>query len=222
MAAIELGGGLRAAQVGHVAVGDEDAVGQLHGAHLEHAGHARAADEAVELDLHLPGRAGLDNIAVGLERASLAEGGDEVEQPVVDDLVDAHPADALERRVGVGGEEVDDRPVVVAHGGEDAQPVGEEVERLVERDRRHCPTLLVELVHGAGSGALSSRQRWTLVPWRMRPSETWSKVISTTSSGAARSIRARGPGSSGSARRCRARRSRRARGSRRARASPWR
>ena len=33
------------------------------------------------------------------------------------------------------------------------------------------------------SGALSSRQRWTFDPWRMRPSETWSKVISTTSSG---------------------------------------
>ena len=32
-------------------------------------------------------------------------------------------------------------------------------------------------------GGLSSRQRWTLAPWRMRPSETWSKVISTTSSG---------------------------------------
>ena len=38
----QLGGGLGAAQVGHVAVGDEDAVAQLHGAHLEHAGQVRA------------------------------------------------------------------------------------------------------------------------------------------------------------------------------------
>jgi hypothetical protein len=36
---------------------------------------------------------------------------------MVDDVGDRHPADALERRVGVGGQEVDDRPVVVAHRG---------------------------------------------------------------------------------------------------------
>ena len=33
------------------------------------------------------------------------------------------------------------------------------------------------------AGGLSSRQRCTFAPWRMRPSELWSKVISTTSSG---------------------------------------
>ncbi len=32
-------------------------------------------------------------------------------------------------------------------------------------------------------GGLSSRQRRSLAPWRMRPAETWSKSISTTSSG---------------------------------------
>jgi hypothetical protein len=179
----QLGGGLGAPQIAHVAVGDEDAVSQLHGAHLEHTRDARAADEAVELDLHLPGRAGLDHVAVGLERAGVAEGRHEVQQPVVDDLVDPHPADALEGRVGVDGEEVDDRPVVVAHRGEHAQSVGELVERLVERDRQHGATLLVELVHGAGLGGLVLAPALTFEPWRMRPSETWSKVISTTSSG---------------------------------------
>ena len=32
-------------------------------------------------------------------------------------------------------------------------------------------------------GALSSRQRRSLAPWRMRPPLTWSKLTSTTSSG---------------------------------------
>ena len=36
-------------------------------------------------------------------------------------------------------------------------------------------------VHSRGS--LSSRQRWTFAPWRIRPALVWSNVISTTSSG---------------------------------------
>ena len=70
-------------------------------------------------------------------------------------------------------------------------------------------------------GSLSSRQRRIFEPWRMRPSETWSKVISTTSSGrseshsSSRSVAQR----LGSAEP--ARRSRRARAWRPARASPW-
>ena len=105
----ELGGGLGAAQIAHVAVGDEDAVAQLHRPHLEDPGQVAAADDAVEGHLLLPRRARLDHLAVGLEGAAVAEGGDEVQQPVVDDVGDRHPADALERRVGVDGEEVDDR-----------------------------------------------------------------------------------------------------------------
>jgi hypothetical protein len=94
-----------------------------------------AAHEAVEGHLLLPRRARLDHPAVGVERAQVAEGGDEVQQPVSDDVGDPHPADALECRVGVDGQEVDDRPVVVAHRGEHAEAVGELVERLVELDR---------------------------------------------------------------------------------------
>jgi hypothetical protein len=60
-----------------------------------------AAHEAVEGHLLLPRRTGLHHVAVGLEGAAVAEGGDEVQQPVVDDVGDPHPADPLERRIGV-------------------------------------------------------------------------------------------------------------------------
>ena len=72
-------------------------------------------------------------------------------------------------------------------------------------------------------GGLSSRQRCTLAPWRMRPSETWSNVTSTTSSGrSATHSRSRPAVQRDGLARCRARRSRRARASPAARASPWR
>ena len=82
----QLGGGLGAAQVGHVAIGHEDAVAQLHRPHLEDPGQMAAAHDAVEGHLLLPRRARLDHLAVGVERASVAEGGHEVQQPVVDDV----------------------------------------------------------------------------------------------------------------------------------------
>ena len=86
----QLGCVLGAAQVGHVAVRDEDAVAQLHGAHLEHPGDARAADEAVELDLLCQG-APVSTTCGRPRTGRVAEGRHEVQQPVVDDLVDPIP-----------------------------------------------------------------------------------------------------------------------------------
>ena len=82
----ERGGRLGAAQIAHVTVGHEDAVAQLHRPHLEDAGQVAAAHDAVESDLLLPRRTGLDHLAIGLEGAAVAEGGDELQQPVVDDV----------------------------------------------------------------------------------------------------------------------------------------
>jgi hypothetical protein len=55
------------------------------------------------------------------------------------------------------------------------------VSRLANSASSHAHDCIWASAHSRGG--LSSRQRRILVPWRMRPSDAWSNVISTTSSG---------------------------------------
>ena len=73
---------------------------------------------------------------------------------------------------------------VAATAGSRARVRGRDRGRPGRRARRRCARLSCRAESIRHSrGGLSSRQRWTFAPWRIRPSETWSNVTSTTSSG---------------------------------------
>ena len=85
---------------------------------------------------------------------------------------------AAERRLGLLVEQ-DHAPAGVGQlgrGDEAGQPTADDDHVRVEGHEDICSSL-------QSSGALSSRQRRILVPWRIRPPLAWSKVTSTTSSG---------------------------------------